>query len=145
MQTHPLLLAQLAVSGALAGLCWTVQLAVYPQFARVRRAAGAEVFQAFHAAHTRALGALAGPLMVAELILSLAVAWRVGRTFWTGAGLGLTLATWAWTFAVMVPRHERLRLAAGAEEAGRLAGWNWPRTVLWTARVGVAALAAAAG
>ncbi len=137
-------LAQLAVSAMLAGLCWTVQLAVYPHFSHLRRAAGAEAFRDYHAAYTRAMGGVAGPLMVAELGLSLAVPAVAGWTAASAAGLFLTVATWGWTFGVMVPRHGRLQAAAEEAEAGGLAGWNWPRTAAWTLRTGVAVLAAGA-
>lgn len=142
---HSLALAsQAAVSGALAGLCLTVQLAVYPQFGHIRRAAGPDEFRRYHAAYTQAMGWVAGPLMVGELGLSVAVLAAVPGSGWAVAGLLLTLATWIWTFAVMVPRHQRLQLMADAVEADRLKVWNWPRTVLWTARVWLAIAAVGA-
>lgn len=144
MQTL-VLVAQAAVSGALAGLCWTVQLAVYPRFGRIRRAAGADEFRVYHAAYTRGMGWVAGSLMVAELGLSLAVPAFAGWTAGNAAGLALTVATWGWTFAVMVPRHAKLQATADTAEADRLAGLNWPRTILWTTRVVLATGAAAAG
>ena len=140
----PLHLTQLAVSAMLAGLCWTVQLAVYPRFGHLRRAAGVEAFRVYHAAYTRAMGGVAGPLMVAELSFSLVVPAVAGWTAGNSAGLALTVATWGWTFGVMVPRHARLQAAADEAEAEGLAGWNWPRTAAWTLRTGVALLAAGA-
>ena len=145
MPPAPLHLAQLVVSAALAGLCWTVQLAVYPRFGHLRRAAGSEAFRVYHAAYTRGMGWVAGPLMVAELGLSIAVLVAERVSGWTVAGLVLTLVTWGWTFAFMVPRHAKLQATADAAEADRLAGWNWPRTVAWTLRTGLAAFAAGGG
>jgi len=144
MQNLPLI-AQVAVSGALAGLCWTVQLAVYPCFGHIGRAAGPDEFRRYHTAYTRAMGSVAGPLMVAELGLSIGLLAVARVSAWGVAGLVLTLATWVWTFAVMVPRHARLQATADAAEADRLTEWNWPRTALWTARVLLATVAVAAG
>ena len=137
------LLVQMVVTGALAGLCWTVQLAVYPQFARLLRAAGADAFREYHADYTRAMGRVAGPLMLAELGLAAGWAWGAGgATAWSG--LGLVVVIWIQTFGQMVPWHARLQGAPDEATARALARWNLLRTLLWTLRAaGLAAVAAA--
>jgi hypothetical protein len=137
------LAAQLVVSGALAGLCWTVQLAVYPHFARVLRAAGAEGFRDYHAAYTRSMGFVAAPLMLAELTLVGVWAWVGAGGVGASAGAGLAGFVWVFTFVVMVPSHARLQAAPTEALARRLSGLNWLRTVAWTARAALLAGAAA--
>ncbi len=133
----PWLLAQLAVTAALAGLCWTVQLTVYPLFARVLAAAGEAGFREYHAAYTRGMGFIAAPLMLAEL--GLAVAWFLAAPSsslaWFGGGL--VAGIWALTFTYLVPLHHRLQRAPTATDARRLTAGNWPRTLAWTARAGL--------
>jgi hypothetical protein len=132
-----LVIFQLLFTGALAGLCWTVQLAVYPLFAPLIGAAGAEVFRRHHAAYTRAMGWVAAPLMLIEL--ALAIAWVAVATDSTFARAGLLLAgaIWLVTFACMVPLHTRLQAEPTEADARRLTALNWLRTVLWTVRAGM--------
>jgi hypothetical protein len=141
----PWLLAQLAVTAALAGLCWTVQLAVYPLFASVLAVAGAAGFREYHAAYTRGMGFVAAPLMLAEF--GLAVAWLFSAPASSLAWLGgsLVAAIWVLTFAYLVPLHHRLQRAPSADDARRLTVGNWPRTVAWTARAGLLGCALALG
>lgn len=132
----PWLLAQVLVTSALAGLCWTVQLAIYPHFSRVLAAAGAAGFRDYHAAYTRSMGYVVGPLMVAELGLALLWAFRAPPAESAPAllGTGAVVALWVFTFAVMVPLHSRLDAEPAASLARRLTLLNWPRTALWAAR-----------
>lgn len=140
-----LLAFQLLFTGALAGLCWTVQLAVYALFASLLEAVGADAFRAHHAAYTRAMGWVAAPLMVVEL--GLAVAWAVvaadAKLAWVG--LGLVIAVWLLTFGWIVPRHAGLQAAPTAEGARRLVQLNRARTALWAARAALLAFVAVAG
>jgi hypothetical protein len=137
----PLLLAQLIVVAALCGLTWTVQLAIYPQFARV----GAAEFRAWHASYMRAIGWVAGPLMVAEL--GLAAAWWVlapaGGGVCTYKCFALAAATWVVTFAVLVPLHGRLQAEGfSARVHARLMTAHTLRTAIWTLRLGLLVLMA---
>jgi hypothetical protein len=133
------LIAQLFFTGALVGLCWTVQLAVYPLFAPLIDAAGADVFRPYHAAYTRAMGWVAAPLMTVEL--ALAVIWTAmtsdATPVWTG--LGLVLAIWLLTFGLIVPAHARIQAQPDVTVARRLTRLNWLRTALWTARAALLA------
>lgn len=141
----PWLLAQLAVTAALAGLCWTVQLAVYPLFARVLAGAGEAGFRGYHAAYTRGMGFVAAPLMLVEF--GLAVAWLSAEpaspVAWLGGGL--VAAIWVLTFAYLVPLHHRLQRVPTAVDARRLTAGNWPRTLAWTARAGLLGCSLALG
>ncbi|MBC8009669.1 MAG: hypothetical protein H7067_06200 [Burkholderiales bacterium] len=137
-----LLLAQCFVAAALAGLCWTVQLAVYALFAPLLVSIGADAFRAHHAAYTRAMGWIAAPLMIAEL--GLAVAWLLVATDAALARTGLALvgAIWVLTFVVIVPAHARIQSSPTETAARRLVRLNLLRTALWTARAALLAYAA---
>lgn len=127
-------LLQLVLAGALAGLIWTVQIAVYQHFPRMIARAGAEAFRAYHADYTRSMGYVAGPLMLAELAVVLALAgW--GRGAFDGTGAALVGLLWLHTFGLMVPLHARLQTAPTEALARRLVTLNWLRTGLWTARL----------
>ncbi|MEZ5417723.1 MAG: hypothetical protein R2708_10300 [Vicinamibacterales bacterium] len=126
------LAAHAAVTWAMTGLIWFVQVVHYPLFAAV----DASAFPAYHAAHTRLTTLVVAPLMLTEA--ALAVWLVVGQAdvpwvVWTGAAL-LGVA-WVATFGLSVPRHAWL--AAHGADAGvlrTLVSTNWIRTVAWTAR-----------
>lgn len=140
---NPWLLAQLVVSGALAGLCWTVQLAVYAQFGRLILG-GDERFRDYHAAYTRGIGYVAGPLMIAELALAAGWFLTVPESAAARVAGGAVVLLWLHTFVLMVPLHNRIQAQPMARLARRLTALNWMRTALWTFRAGVL-LAAASG
>ena len=135
-----MLLAHAAVTCALAGLIWTIQLVHYPLFAYADRGS----WRAFHDAHARRITRLVAVLMPLELLLAGALAWQLGSA---EAWLGITLLAVVWisTAALQVPLHEILsrRFDAGAHRA--LVATNWVRTAGWTLRalVAVALLAPA--
>lgn len=134
-----LLLAQALVTAALAGLCWTVQVAVYPLFRRLLAAMPTEGFRAYHAAYTGAMGWVAAPLMLAELGLALAWLWSPFAAPLAPLGLALVAAVWILTFALIVPAHRRLQNHPDPAVIRRLVRLNGLRTALWFARVAVLA------
>ena len=131
-----LLLANLAVTLALVGLIWTIQLVHYPLFAAV----GPREFPALHAEHNRRITPLVAPLMVAELVLAFLLVLDPPSAVspplaWAAAACAA--GTWVSTFSLSVPLHGRLASGFDAEAVARLVRTNWPRTVLWTARAGL--------
>jgi hypothetical protein len=119
-------LAQLAVSWALFGLIWMVQLVHYPSFRYVPD------FTEFHPHHTGSIGLLVGPLMVAELALATWFVFRSGFVWvWIGPLL-LVGAIWLLTFLWAVPLHNSLANHRDPRTIESLIQANWPRTVLWT-------------
>ena len=126
----------LAVTAALVGLIWLVQVVQYPGFAGV----GSAEFVRFHAAHSARITLVVGPLMVVE---ALAAAWLVAQSVtpeerllaW-GCAVLVALA-WSSTMFVQVPLHGAL---AGGDPSARpalvdrLVSSNWLRTAAWTAR-----------
>jgi hypothetical protein len=80
---------------------------------------------------------LVAPLMLAELVLSLAVLWRSRgdvrmRSMRLGAALllGIWLSTWLW----QVPLHDKLAEGWSEPVIRELIAGNWLRTLLWSAR-----------
>lgn len=131
------LIAQLAVTAALAGLCWTVQIAIYAHFAQLLTSAGVASFRSYHDAYMRSMGFVAAPLMLAEAGLTLWACWAAPTSALTwGAAVALVLI-WVLTFALIVPLHARLQAAPDAASIARLNRINTLRTALWTARVGL--------
>ena len=119
-----------AVTWALVGLIWVVQLVIYPAFALV----GSERFQRYHEAHTRSITWVVAPLMLAELgtagwLLHLGL--REPAFLWGLVPLGLN---WLSTMLVQVPLHERLAQGFNAAAQQRLVMTNWWRTAAWTSR-----------
>jgi len=126
----------LAVTWALIGLIWMVQIVIYPQFAAVGRLE----FGAYHADYTRRISWIVGPLMVAELGSAAWLLWAGERSGWFSISLGLIGVNWLSTVIVQVPLHRKLEQGFEAGAYGRLVATNWVRTAAWTAR-GVAVAA----
>lgn len=128
-----LLLLNTAVTFALVGLIWTVQVVHYP----LMNGVGEAGFRAYHARHAQAITWIVAPLMLVEILtaVSLAVAPVPGVPAWLGwAGLALVLLVWAVTALVSVPLHQRLESGFDAGVHTRLVNTNWIRTAAWTAR-----------
>ena len=125
-------LANLTVAAALAGLISTIQLVQYPLFALV----GAQEWPRYGAEHRRRITWLAGPLMMANV--GLAVALLADRSGLRVLNLCLAGACFALTGLVFAPMHGRLERHASAAAVRRLVRANWLRTGLWTAQVLVA-------
>jgi hypothetical protein len=120
----------LAVSWALFGLIWTVQLVHYPSFRFVPD------FTDFHGHHTASISVMVGPLMVVELVLAI---WLVYRSHFHWAWLLPLLAVsaiWAITFFRAVPLHDMLADVRDAQTIESLIRVNWLRTWLWSIKTG---------
>ncbi len=125
-------LLDLAATLYLWGVIWTVQLALYPLFARV----GAADWAGYHAGHARLITFVVLPAMVTELGTSgllalLRPAWLSAPLLWLG--FALAMGTWAVTFFVSVPLHDTLSRGFDTAAIERLVSTNWLRTALWTA------------
>ena len=131
MPTEALLIAiQLAAAWWMAGVCWLVQMVVYPQFGRVGDAA----FAAYHKFHMDRTGWVVVPIMLAELACAAAWVWVSPHRQIAWFSGGLAAFCWINTFAVEVPLHRQLKRGS-SQRALRLLIWgNLPRTVAWTAR-----------
>lgn len=125
----------------MAGVAWLVQLVVYPAFALV----GEEAWAPYHDAHRFRITLVVGPAMVVELLssgwLAAAPPGHVARGT-ALAGAGLAALTWALTFWVSVPDHERLARRRDLAVAARLTRRHGWRTAAWSAHAVVACLIA---
>lgn len=122
-----------AVTWALVGLIWVVQLVVYPAFALV----SAADFPRYHAAHTRNITWVVAPLMLTELGTG---AWLLHLGLRQPSFLiakGLLAFNWLSTWRVQVPLHELLAQGYDATAQQKLVTTNWWRTVAWTLRGGI--------
>lgn len=132
MSPLDLLLVHLALTWALVGLIWTVQLVQYPSFAYV----GAAEFSGFHLHHSSRITWIVAPLMGGELVTGLALLWGGPEGLSAGLlglGLGLIALNWAWTACVAMPLHARINGRAPSLMRA-LVRANWVRTAAWSAR-----------
>ncbi len=125
------LLLNLATTLPLVGLIWLVQVVAYPLFAKV----GPSEFGAYHEAHSRLITFVVGPLMVGELVASLALWADATVPRWlAGAAGALAVSTWLFTMFVSVPKHTLLATGFDAQVHAALVSTNWLRTAAWTLR-----------
>lgn len=127
----------MAVTWALVGLIWTVQIVHYPLLSGV----GTDGFHAYHGRHAQAITWIVGPLMLAEIVLaaSLALTPVAGvSALLSWVGLALVGLAWGATALVSVPLHRRLDAGFDAGVHRRLVDTNWIRTAAWTARGAIA-------
>ena len=126
----------LAVTSALVGLIWLVQVVQYPGFASV----GAAEFARFHAEHSARITLVVGPLMLAEVA---AAGWLITESvdaearLWAWVSAGLVAVAWLSTAFVQVPLHGALSSSDATTRGAlidRLVATNWARTVAWSLR-----------
>ena len=129
---NTLFITHCAATWALAGLIWTVQIIIYPQFERV----GREEFPAYHASHMNRMSFVVGPLMLIEVTTA---GWLF---FFFDTHDPLFLASLALlpvhlisTAFIQVPLHKKLeRDGLNPQVSTRLTQTNWLRTAAWTLR-----------
>ncbi|HUU32707.1 MAG TPA: hypothetical protein VMW48_01525 [Vicinamibacterales bacterium] len=130
-----ILLVHVAVTCAVTGLIWLVQVVNYPLFAAV----GSAAFPAYHREHIRLITLVVGPLMLAEAGAAVAiVALRLCSPWLSCAGLALLVIVWGATWLLSVPQHDALAHGFSASAHEALVATNWIRTVAWTTRAGLA-------
>ena len=118
----------LAITSALIGLIWTIQIVKYPGFRYVLT----ENFAAYHDHHARSITWVVLPLMVSELGLVSWLAWENDFTWQHLIPLLLVIGIWASTFLIQVPLHQRLTERKEEADIEKLIRSNWIRTILWT-------------
>jgi len=132
--TVAVLMFHLAVTSAMAGLIWFVQIVHYPLFAQIPEAA----FGEYERLHMKRTGFVVGPLMVAELLTGLWLAYRfLHRSEVFLASLIFLAVAWLSTLFIQAPLHKRLSSGYDAALVRKLVATNWIRTLSWTARVGL--------
>ncbi len=128
-----LLLVQFASTWFMVGLIWLVQWVHYPLFAEV----GEEPFPRYSELHQFRITFIVGPVMAAELITALVLAWfppTADTAFGLRVALALLVVVWLSTALLQVPQHGRLAGGFDLAKIQSLVTWNWIRTVAWTLR-----------
>ena len=134
-----LLSGHLAVTWAMVGLIWMVQVVHYPLMANV----GVENSSSYQTQHIEKMGWLVGPMMVTEMCLALALCFFAQDLVfpWLAwVGFGTLACIWLVTVVFSVPAHEVLRDGFQSTEHDELLRSNWWRTIGWSFR-GLVALA----
>lgn len=133
------LVLNLVATCVMVGVIWFVQLVHYPLLSTI----GVDRAPAVAIEHQRRTAWVVGPPMAVEGVTTLAllVARPDGVSVllpWVGATvLAVVLAS---TVFLSVPLHEKMATAPDDGIGRRLVATNWPRTIGWTLRAGVAGL-----
>lgn len=107
---------------------WLVQLVIYPSFLSMDRS----VMPTWHRRYTFRVSWVIMPLMCSQLSLGAYAAFQYSKISHL-LSLILILGTWALTFLISVPLHQKIQAGEGdATVIRRLIETNWPRTILWT-------------
>lgn len=132
-----ILLLHMAVTWAMVGFIWTIQLVQYPLMSDV----GDERWVAYEARHQSAVVAAISVFAPVEVVSAGAVFLAVDDVpRWLSLSAGAVLAAiWVSTAAWYAPVHGRLAAGFDAALHRRLVATNWARTVAWSLR-GVAAV-----
>lgn len=129
-------LAHLAMTWAMVGVIWTIQLLQYPLMAQVPSGR----FVAFEQAHQRRVTAVLALFAPLEMVTAAGVvlaAPAVPR--WLSIGAGAVLAAmWISTATFYGPLHGRLSAGFDPVLHRRLVRTNWFRTAGWSLRGGAA-------
>ncbi len=112
----------------MSGVIAVIQLIHYPCFSQI----DSNQFSNFHLRHTKALGLIAGPIMVLELISAIWLV-RNGSILFI-INLLAVMALWILTFSISIPSHNKLAKGFNEQAWKRLLRTNWPRTILWWTR-----------
>jgi hypothetical protein len=128
--TGDLLQLHLFASIWMTAIIWYVQLVHYPSFWAI----ASETFCEFHAQHSRRTTFLVLVPMLVELATAFALSWEKRETSFLLL-TALTLLTWALTFLVSVPLHNRLSRGKDLALISKLVRSNWPRTLTWTLKL----------
>lgn len=110
-------------------LIWLVQLVIYPSF----KYYNPTHLKRWHHSYTKRITFIVLPLMLSQLILSIALlfttAWAITHIF----DFVLVLLTWILTFAIFVPLHQNIDKKEDASlSIIKLIKYNWIRTFIWS-------------
>lgn len=125
-----LLIIHLAITWALVGLIWTIQVVHYP----LLKSVGQEGFIDYHDRHMSRVTWVVGPLMLAEVGSAGLLLFLGERSLLFGISLGALALVWASTAFWQVPLHHKLMHGYDAAIIDRLVRTNGWRTFGWTVR-----------
>lgn len=125
-----LLVIHAAITWALIGLIWTIQVVHYPLFKNV----GHHEFVAYHERHMALITWVVGPLMLAEVGSAGLLLYFGERSLIFGISVGALGLVWASTVFSQIPLHQKLTQGYHLATLDRLVRTNWWRTFAWTVR-----------
>ncbi len=117
-----------AVSWGLLILIWLVQIIIYPGLADIP----SKDFVNYHAWYVARITMVVLPLMIFELIITIAWFFLQTGLFYPAVAGGLVLVVWWSTFALQVPIHKALQAGKDRSKIKRLVSTNWIRTIAWS-------------
>ena len=121
-------LSQLLIDFGLVVLILMVQLTIYPSFLYYKK----EDLVCWHQKYTGAIAIVVGPLMFAQLFLSIYIVFVKQQYLLGGIHLVLVLATWISTTIQFVPIHNRIGKSEHTDkDLQHLVHRNWIRVILW--------------
>lgn len=121
---------ELALCAFMTGVIWIIQILHYPIFSAI----SVERLSTEAANHARKITWIVGPTMIAEAVVAALMIRSQPQSSVALANAVGVAATWASTFLLSVPLHEKLQAHPSEPTVRRLVLTNWPRTVLWSAR-----------
>jgi hypothetical protein len=130
MMITTFLIVHLAITWALVGLIWTIQVVHYPLMKDV----GQEKFVAYHDRHMFLITWVVGPLMLLEVGTAVLLLFLGERSSLFGASLGGLVLVWASTVFCQVPLHHKLMHCYHSATIDKLVRTNGWRTFGWTLR-----------
>ena len=115
----------------LTGVIWTIQIVHYPSFHYIDKLS----FTNFHNFHERRISIIVMPLMLIELITSIALYINNMWSIIFALNLLIVGLIWCSTFFVQVPIHNILSEKKDKNLIEKLVNTNWIRTFLWSIRM----------
>ena len=115
----------------LTGVIWTIQIVHYPSFHYIDKLS----FTNFHNFHERRISIIVMPLMLIELITSIALYIHNMWSIIFALNLLIVGLIWCSTFFVQVPIHSILSAKKDKNLIEKLVNTNWIRTFLWSTRM----------
>lgn len=132
MSYQVLLNIQTLCCGLMTGLIWIVQLVHYPSFAFVEP----KRFKRFELFHATRISLIVMPLMALELFSACFLLFSEPSMpdplIVSNAALALI---WLSTLCLSIPAHYKLSKGWNEKTISWLVKTNWPRTILWSARL----------
>lgn len=130
MTEHVLLLINAVLSWFLTGLIWTIQVVHYPLFLRVPE----RDFAAYEKEHQWRVSVLVMVAMPLEVLATAALLWsNMTNPLYLLAAL-MVVIVWLSTAVLQGPIHGRIERTYDRRLIRRLVDTNWIRTIAWTVR-----------
>lgn len=124
------LVFHIAVTWALLGLIWTIQVVHYPLLKHV----GQNEFFSYHQRHMARITWVVGPLMLAEAGSAAFLLYFGERSLFFLVSLVAMALVWISTIVSQIPLHEKLTQGYSSAIIDLLVRSNWWRTIAWTVR-----------